>query len=223
MVTPFLLRLHHSSAGYTIPGGYTIPCSQVVLCGDMPLHECKIPHAQHASGIGLCEGLEIRTSSLPLGPTRNAHHHQGVCTRRPSALVPPATAPPPYEFYESYESLPAADIIGMRNHFLRNRAAGFETGIYTNGGAPPRHHEPCVYSSSYVVPPNSWGQQLRTPPRPHEPCVCFSQGRPQQFQQLRQPEPPTTRAVTEGWAFGLPGDAPLRGTLWTLGTLPGTL
>ena len=25
----------------------------VVLCGDMPKHECKIPHAQHASGVGL--------------------------------------------------------------------------------------------------------------------------------------------------------------------------
>ena len=52
----------------------------VVLCGDMPKHECKIPHAQHASGVGLY-------------------------------------------------------VIGMRNNYLRNRAAGFETGIYTNGGS----------------------------------------------------------------------------------------
>ena len=29
-------------------------------------------------------------------------------------------------------------VIGMNNRYLDNRAAGFETGIYTNGGEGPR-------------------------------------------------------------------------------------
>lgn len=67
----------------------------VVLCGDMPKHECKIPHAQHASGVGLY-------------------------------------------------------VIGMRNRYLRNRAAGFETGICERPPPPSTHaHTPiCTHACS---------------------------------------------------------------------------